>query len=109
MLVCLSRNWQGWLVFIHSPSLFLYNHFSRNCVMVIPKCGAILFRSWKVNVGVILRQQFEQAKQSTSSQTSFSICTEMVSRSFGGLFSTFVKNLRRRDRCFSTFWLCFLL
>src|SRR5687768_6085699 len=66
------------------------------------------FKSWKVNVGVILRQQFEQAKQFISCQTSLSISSAIKSSSFGGLFSSLVRNLRKRERCICTDWSNFL-
>jgi hypothetical protein len=57
-----------------------------------------------LKVGVIERQQFEQARQLVSVHTSLSIGSSNESKTLGGLFSTLVKKRRSRERCNNIFF-----
>jgi hypothetical protein len=53
----------------------------------------------------MLLQQLAQLRQSVSAQTSLSICSEIVSKYLGGLFSVLVKKLLKDFDVFLTFFL----
>src|ERR1700722_15328208 len=96
MLVVRSRNWQGCFTFIQSPSLSLYNHFSRNAFSVMPRCLEMRTTSFLVYVGDMVLQQFAQSRQFNSFQTDLSAFKTRLSNSCGRFFSNLVKKLLMR-------------
>ncbi len=76
------------VVFIQSPFLSLYNHFSLNSSGVWLKWAAMRSVSFFVNVGVIDLQQFEQLRQSTSCHISLSTSAAIESNLLGTFFSS---------------------
>src|ERR1700712_3569912 len=94
MLVVRFRNWQGCCLFTQSLPLFSFNKYlSLKAIGFISRCAEMRLTSLTVNVGDIVLQQLAQVKQSTSFQTALSTSTAILSRSFGGVFSSLLKNL----------------